>query len=147
MKFKTKRKKSLPEISTSSLPDIIFILLFFFMVTMVIKDDQSKFQVDRPTAVQIEKMKHLDLSATIWVGYDEGQSIPLIQFDKRLIQVDEVAGLIAEKRATLPESSAPLFTTIIKADRELPMYLITDIKQELRSINALKIQYSIQEES
>jgi biopolymer transport protein ExbD len=147
MKFKAKRTRTLPEISTSSLPDIIFMLLFFFMVTMVVKDDQSKFPIERPSAVEIEKIKHQELCATIWVGYNEGQNIPLIQFDKKLIQVDEVAALIAEKRATLPESSAPMFTTIIKADRALPMYLITDIKQELRSINALKIQYSIQEDS
>lgn len=138
------REKAAQEISTASLPDIVFMLLFFFMVTTVMKDETSKLEIHKPSAEQVEKIEQRDLVASILVGKDE-QHIPRIQVDDRFVEVADIGRIVAEKRAGLPEYMRPKFMTVIKADKDMPMGVITDIKQELRKVQAFKIQYSTEE--
>lgn len=127
--------------STASLPDIVFMLLFFFMVTTVMQDEQPKVSVQKPAAKEIDKIEHRDLTASIFVGKNEHHAT-LIQMDDRFVSLQEIGQLVAEKRAALPEPLQPKFITVIKADKRTHMGVITDIKQELRKVNALKIQYA-----
>jgi len=137
-----KKKRESQELSTASLPDIVFMLLFFFMVPMVMRQEEPRLEVRTPEAKNIEEIKNQELCATLWVGYRPGESIPSISFDNQWIQVSEVGRLISEKKASLSEGVQSKFITIIKADREMPMEVIALVKQELRQVNALKIQYS-----
>lgn len=144
---KTQRRRTIQEFSTSALPDIVFMLLFFFMVTTVVNDEHPLMDVKRPSARQVEKIEQNDLCSTLLIGYRGANRIPLIQLDDRFIEVADVGRLIAEKRAALPEALAPKFTTILKADKTLPMDIVIRVKQELRKVNALKIQYSVVDEN
>jgi biopolymer transport protein ExbD len=139
--LKTKPRK-MPEVSTASLPDIVFMLLFFFMVTTVMQDEKPKVKVLRPTAQEVEKIEERDLCATILVGYTDDNNVPQIQADDQMIEVNQVGRFIQEKRSNLPESLSPKFITIIKADKDLPMEIITQIKEELKKVQAFKIQYA-----
>ena len=130
MKFSRKTKIS-SEIPTSSMPDIIFMLLIFFMVTTVLRE-YSGLPVNIPKAEKIEKLKGKRHTAHIWVP-KEG----LISINDRLFAVEDVAKIMYDKRVSDPQVIVSL-----KADEEAKMGLISSIHEELREADALKLNYS-----
>ena len=141
-KFK-KKKKGMPAISTASLPDIVFMLLFFFMVTTVMRETTLKIQKPKlPKATEVKKLERKSLVSYIYVGKVKGQNGDKIQLNDRIADVKDVKYFIFAERETHSEDEIPLLTTSIKADIESSVGTITDIKEELRNINALKINYS-----
>jgi biopolymer transport protein ExbD len=141
-KFK-KKKKGMPGISTASLPDIVFMLLFFFMVTTVMRETELKIRKPQlPKATEIKKLERKSLVSYIYVGKVEGQNGDKIQLNDRIANVKDVKYFVFAERETHPEDEIPLLTTSIKADIKTNVGTITDIKEELRNVNALKINYS-----
>lgn len=133
----------MPGISTASLPDIVFMLLFFFMVTTVMRETELKIKKPQlPKATEIKKLERKSLVSYIYVGKVEGQNGDKIQLNDRLADVKDVKYFIFAERETHSEDEIPLLTTSIKADIKSNVGTITDIKEELRNINALKINYS-----
>ena len=130
MKFSRKTKLS-SEIPTSSMPDIIFMLLIFFMVTTVLRE-YSGLPVNIPKAEKIEKLKGKGHTAHIWVS-KEG----LVSINDRLFAVEDVAKIMYDKRVSDPQVIVSL-----KADEEAKMELISGIHEELREADALKLNYS-----
>tara|TARA_Y100000748_G_C15401660_1_gene451757 strand:+ start:252 stop:662 length:411 start_codon:yes stop_codon:yes gene_type:complete len=130
MKFSRKTKLS-SEIPTSSMPDIIFMLLIFFMVTTVLRE-YSGLPVNIPKAEKIEKLKGKRHTAHIWVS-KEG----LVSINDRLFAVEDVAKIMYDKRVSDPQVIVSL-----KADEEAKMGLISSIHEELREADALKLNYS-----
>ncbi len=138
-----KKKKGMPGISTASLPDIVFMLLFFFMVTTVMRETELKIKKPQlPKATEIKKLERKSLVSYIYVGRVEGQGGDKIQLNDRIADVKDVKYFIFAERDTHSEDEIPLLTTSIKADINSNVGTITDIKEELRNINALKINYS-----
>ena len=130
MNFSRKTKIS-SEIPTSSMPDIIFMLLIFFMVTTVLRE-YSGLPVNIPKAEKIEKLKGKRHTAHIWIS-KEG----LVSINDRLFAVQDVAKIMYEKRVSDPE-----LVVSLKADEEAKMELISSIHEELREADALKLNYS-----
>ena len=130
MKFSRKTKIS-SEIPTSSMPDIIFMLLIFFMVTTVLRE-YSGLPVNIPKAEKIEKLKGKRHTAHIWVS-KEG----LISINDRLFAVEDVAKIMYDKRVSDPQVIVSL-----KADEDAKLGLISSIHEELREADALKLNYS-----
>ena len=130
MKFARKTKLS-SEIPTSSMPDIIFMLFIFFMVTTVLRE-YSGLPVNIPKAEKIEKLKGKRHTSHIWVS-KEG----LISINDRLFAVGDVAKIMYEIRV-----SDPQVVVSLKADEEAKMGLISSIHEELREADALKLNYS-----
>ena len=130
MNFSRKTQLS-SEIPTSSMPDIIFMLLIFFMVTTVLRE-YSGLPVNIPKAEKIEKLKGKRHTAHIWVS-KEG----LVSINDRLFAVQDVAKIMYEKRI-----SDPQLIVSLKADEEAKMELISSIHEELREADALKLNYS-----
>lgn len=149
-KFGGKKKKGSQEISTASLPDIIFMLLFFFMVVTVMREDDPRVKVDKPNATETEKLEKKDLVDYINVGlpYDTryGRE-PMIQLDDAFADLSDIRKWIEDNRERRDEAEMPLITTSLKVDKETKMGIVTDIKQELRESNALKINYSVNQGS
>jgi len=137
-----KKKKGTPGISTASLPDIVFMLLFFFMVSTVMRETDLKVKQTLPFATEIKKLERKSLVSYIYVGKIEGQGGDKIQLNDRISNVEDVKYFIFAERDTHPEDEIPLLTTSIKADINSSVGTITDIKEELRNINALKVNYS-----
>tara|TARA_Y100001970_G_scaffold152911_1_gene187274 strand:- start:2765 stop:3175 length:411 start_codon:yes stop_codon:yes gene_type:complete len=130
MKFQKKTKIS-SEIPTSSMPDIIFMLLIFFMVTTVLRE-YSGLPVQLPKAKRIEKLKSKRHTSHIWIS-KEG----LISIDDRLFNIEDIANIIYEKRA-----SDPQIVISLKADEEAKMEQISGVHEKLRDADALKLNYS-----
>ena len=130
MKFK--RKSSIEsKISTSSMPDIIFMLLIFFMVTTVLRE-YSGLPISLPKAERIEKLESKRHTAHIWVSKDG-----LISIEDKLFKSDAVRHVMYEKRA-----SDPQLTVSLKADLAARMETISSIHNELRKADALRLNYS-----
>lgn len=147
-KFKNKKKGDLPAISTASLPDIVFMLLFFFMVATVMREDTLMIENRLPSADQIEKLEKKNLVMYIYVGKPSSAykakygSEARIQLNDKFAQVSEIAAFIAAERASKREEEIPYLTTSLRVDKEANMGIVSDIKQELRKVNALKINYT-----
>lgn len=142
-KFK-KKKKGMPGISTASLPDIVFMLLFFFMVTTVMRETDLKIKKPKlPKATEVKKLEKKSLVNYIYVGKGKkGAKGDKIQLNDKISTPNDVPAFIFEVRAKHKESDIPKLTTSIKADVEASVGTITDIKEKLRDVNALKINYS-----
>ncbi|APY11200.1 biopolymer transporter ExbD [Seonamhaeicola sp. NFXS20] len=146
-KFKKKKSGALPAISTASLPDIVFMLLFFFMVATVMRENTLMIENNLPFADQVEKLDKKDLVMYIYAGkpsenFKQYGTEARIQLNDKLANVNEIAAFIAAERASKREELVPFLTTALKVDSDANMGLIGDIKQELRKVNALKINYT-----
>ncbi len=130
MKFSKKTKIS-SDIPTSSMPDIIFMLLIFFMVSTVLRTHQG-LKIDLPKAKQIAKLKSKIHTAHVWIGKAGEVSI-----DDKLHRVDDVKHTMYDKRIKDPQ-----LTVSLKADEASRMGLIGLVQNELRKADALKLNYS-----
>ena len=130
MKLKRKTKIS-SEIPTASMPDIIFMLLIFFMVTTVLRK-YSGLPVELPRAKRIEKLKSKRHTSNIWVS-KEG----LVSIQDKLHSVENIRHVMYDIRA-----ADPLLTVSLKADKSAKMGLLSEIHNELRKADALKLNYS-----
>ena len=147
-KFKRKSKGGSPGISTASLPDIVFMLLFFFMVTTVMRETTLFVDVLTPKATEIRKMEKKSLVSYIYIGSPVKRlqssygTKPRIQLNDAFAETADIQEFIATEREAHDEKEIPYMTVSIKADEEVKMGTVIDVKQELRKVNALKINYS-----
>ncbi|HJM84413.1 MAG TPA: biopolymer transporter ExbD [Candidatus Marinimicrobia bacterium] len=130
MKIERKTHTS-KEISTSSMPDIIFMLLIFFMVTTVMREYEG-LDIIMPRAKMIEKLESKRHTSYVWATKDG-----LVSVDDRIININNLSGLMYNKIAKDPK-----ITVSLKSDEKTTMKLITDIHTQLRTANALKLSYS-----
>lgn len=150
-KFNKKKDGDLPAVSTASLPDIVFMLLFFFMTVTTMKDSSLMVENTLPNASETKKLEKKDRVIYIYVGKPTSQyqkvfgSEPKIQLNDKFASVGEVGDFILQERAKKPQELQNVLTTALKVDKNANMGLISDIKQELRKVNALKVNYTTYE--
>lgn len=150
-KFAKKKDGEVPAVSTASLPDIVFMLLFFFMTVTVMKDSSLKVENVLPNASEVKKLEKKDRVIYIYVGAPtrEYQKVfgtePKIQLNDKFASPSEVGDYILMERAKKPQELQNVLTTALKVDKNANMGLISDIKQELRKVNALKVNYTTYE--
>jgi len=135
-------------IGTSSLPDIVFMLLIFFMVTTTIRETNKKVIIKLPEASESAKLERKDLASHIYVGSPikneqakYGTDVR-VQLNDSFRSVTDIRDFIAAERENMNEADRPFMTVSIRADINTRMGIITDIKQELRRCSALKIMYA-----
>lgn len=143
-RFNKGKKKNVPAINTAALPDIIFMLLFFFMVATTMKEVDMKVDVKKPGASEAEAIEDKDHVDFIYVGYpldaDEGTE-PRIQLDDQLaLDYTQVAPWKQTK--TREGLSLHELVTSLKVHEDVGMRIVSNIKEQLRSIDAVKINYS-----
>lgn len=145
-RFKRKVGKETPKISTSSLPDIIFILLFFFMVVTVMRDTSIKVRTTLPQATEIQKMEKKSLVNFMYVGPPTNKenfgTAPRLQLDDAFADPEEIGEWVNVIKAGAREADKNKLIFSLKADKDVTMGLISDIKQEMRKADALKLNYS-----
>jgi biopolymer transport protein ExbD len=143
-----KKKKGMPAVNTASLPDIVFMLLFFFMVTTTMRETDLKLEnPSLPSATEVKKLEHKSLVSTIYVGKSKdvarhGNGFNRIQLNDKIATAEDVPAFIINSRSKVSEAEVPFMTTSIKADKESNVGTIIDIRLKLRDVNALKISYS-----
>lgn len=132
MTFEKKRASTKQEIPTASMPDIIFMLLLFFMVTTTLREVEVLVNYSLPEAEAIEKIENKRLISYIWVGQDAR-----IQINDSIVKMDDIQDIMYAKRQALPNVIVSL-----RVDKNTDMGYVTDIQQELRKAFCLRINYS-----
>ncbi len=136
--MKKKGNKGLPPISTASLPDVIFMILFFFMVSTTMRDQELLVRYKLPEATEVQKLEKKSLASYIHIG----QPSLAIQLNDSYRTTKDILDFIAAERDKLNESDRASMTVVLKADANTKMGIVTEVKQELRRANALKISYA-----
>ncbi|MBK12508.1 MAG: biopolymer transporter ExbD [Crocinitomicaceae bacterium] len=143
-KFK-KKKRETGAISTASLPDIVFMLLFFFMVATVLRTEEEMVRVIRPEASEIYKIEKKHLIRYINIGPPQDKRYgtePVIQLNDQFADVAQIRDWVENERLTLAEAEQTKMWVSMKVDQDTKMGVVTDVKQELRKASALKVLYS-----
>ena len=147
-KFKKKKSGGTPGISTASLPDIVFMLLFFFMTATTMKDSDLKIDNILPKANQTAKLHKKQYIMYIYAGKPSERyrttlgGTDRIQMGDKIAQVSEVKNFIIAERATRNSEDEKYLTASLKIDKNVKMALVQDIKQELRKVEQLKVNYT-----
>ncbi|MBQ3043033.1 MAG: biopolymer transporter ExbD [Alistipes sp.] len=140
-----KGKKEVPAMSTSSLPDIVFMLLFFFMAATTMREVDPEVSVALPEAHEVTQLDKKDL-VNIWVGMPlnakEGEDALKIQLNDKTGEVNMVQEFVKEAAATKQVDDLKTLTINLRVDKEATVGLLTDVKQELRKADALTISYA-----
>ena len=144
-KFK-KNSKSSNDIPTAALPDIIFMLLFFFMVTTVLRETDLMVKQKLPKASQLTKIERKSLVSYIYMGEPRNTSLygeePKIQVNDVFIEKEDVIQFVNQEKDKLSEVERDQITMSMKVDVGVKMGIVSDVQQELRKANARKLLYS-----
>ena len=145
MKFNRKTQLD-SEIPTASMPDIIFMLLIFFMVTTVLRETDIMVKQKLPKAAQLTKLERKSLVSYIYIGEPKQSSLfgkePKIQVNDVFVEVDEIIQFVNQEKDKLNEAERDQITMSMKVDVDSKMGIVSDVQQELREANARKILYS-----
>ena len=134
--------------STASLPDIVFMILCFFMVTTSMREVTLKIKVKVPEATEINKLEKKSLVSYIYIGQPTPQysrmfgTEPRIQLNDQFANPSDILNFITAERAARDESEITSMVNSIKADEYTKMKIIPEVKEELRNAQALHINYS-----
>ena len=147
-RFKRQRERRVPGLNLASMPDLIFTVLFFFMIVTHMRDVDPKVTYQVPQGTELEKEVNKAGLIYIFIGKPvDAQGHLLsdetrIQMGDRYVTVAEIGDEIAKERNRLSEDDRQRLTVTIRADRDTEMGIINDVKQELRKAGALNINYS-----
>lgn len=149
-KFRKEGGRKMQAISTASLPDIVFMLLFFFMTTTSMKETTYKVNIGLPTATQLVKLEKKSLVKYVYIGSPKREFVKAFGTESR-VQLDEafandpkkdVQDYIVKERSAMKESDQGFMVVAMKVDKDTKMGIVTDVKQALRRANALKLNYT-----
>ena len=147
-KFNKTGKREMPQLNTSSLPDLIFTLLFFFMIVTTMREVTLKVEIDPPVGTELEKLEKKSLVTFIYVGQPTKEyrarmrTESRIQLNDSFAEVSQVGDFIYQERSNMSEADQGKMTVSLKVDKGTKMGIVTDLKNALRKAYALKINYS-----
>ena len=137
--FRTKRH-SVPSLNMASMPDLIFTVLFFFMIVTHMRSDEVKVRYEVPQGTEMRKLVNKASVVNIYIGQLNGSW--QVQLNGDIVKPAEIPSRIEQLRATMSPENAERLTVSLRADRHTPMGIISDVKQALQKCYALKINYS-----
>ena len=147
--FNKSGKREMPEVNTSSLPDLVFAILFFFMMVTSMRETSLLVKITYPHATELQKLEKKSLITFVYVGKPNTLELQekmgtesRIQLNDQIAEISEIEAYIGQEKASMKEEDAQYMTVSIKADNETKMRIITELKQALRQAYALKISYS-----
>ena len=141
--MKKKGEREVPEMSTTSLPDVVYIILFFFMLSTSMRDQELLVTYKLPEATEVQKLEKKNLVSYIHVGVpslnmqSKFGTAPRIQLNDSYKTTKDILDFVAAERESHNE-----MTVCLKADENTKMGVVADVKQELRRANALKLSYA-----
>jgi len=145
----TKKSKTNQEIPTAALPDIIFMLLFFFMVTTVMRENTINVKQKMPDATELRKLMRKSLVSYLYMGEPKNTVLygdePKIQANDVFLEIKDITLWVAKEKDKLDENERDQITIAFKADEGVKMGLISDVQMQLRKANALKVMYYVRQ--
>ncbi|MFA5657297.1 MAG: biopolymer transporter ExbD [Dysgonamonadaceae bacterium] len=144
-KFNKSGGREMPALNTASLPDMIFAILFFFMVTTTMREVTLMVKFRVPDASEIQKLEKKSLVTYIYMGQPIDTKFgtgTFMQLNDKFAEVEDIHDYIAQERNMLNEQDQQYMTVSLKVDEDTQMRYVTEVKQALRRAYALKISYS-----
>ena len=135
-RFRQKRHRDVPGLNLASLPDLIFTVLFFFMIVTHMRHDNVQVRYEVPAGTEVQKLQQKSAVINVYVSASQ------IQVNSQVTDLDHLAALIEAERKKLSEENAERLTVSLKADKHTPMGVIADVKEALQRSFALRINYS-----
>jgi biopolymer transport protein ExbD len=144
------RRHNVPSLNVASMPDLIFTVLFFFMIVTHMRSDEVKVHLQVPEGSEVQKLANKSSVVNIYIGRQENKETRkqgdwLVQLNGDLVKPEELPARIEQIRATMSPELAEHLTVSLRADRHTPMGIIQDVKQALQQSYALRINYSATE--
>ena len=138
---------SVPELNMASLPDLIFTVLFFFMIVTHMRDVEKQVNYQVPAGTEVEKAAHKSSVIHIFIGKpaDDSSDEYRIQLNNELATVDDIAHFVETERKGMSAEDQERMMVSIEADRDVPMSIVNDVKQALRHSYALNVSYAASE--
>ena len=144
MQIRRKKHRSVPGLNMASMPDLIFTVLFFFMIVTHMRNETVKVKLQVPQGTEVTKSSNKFSTINIYIGrnnYGDTQ----IQVNDRMCSLEQVGTLVRNFKANLSEESQENLIINLRADRNTDMGIVNDLKKELRNVGALTIRYSATE--
>ena len=141
-RFRRATYRQVPGINTASLPDLVFTLLFFFLIVANMKDDKSTITLRMPTASEVQEAENTDRVITIYVGQPtskEGDSP--IQIYGKIVRLEELTAALESEKERINAGNASDIIVFLKVDKHTKMGTVADIKQKLRESGLLVVNY------
>ena len=138
-----RKRRSVPELNTASLPDLIFTVLFFFIIVTHMRQDEVKVRYRVPEGRQLTKMKKKSGVTHVYIGkpVDGRQEGYRIQVDSKVVAIDQLVDYLAESRSGMSPDEAQEMTVALSADKDVDMKTVMEVKQALRRANTLKVTF------
>ena len=146
MQIRRKKHRSVPGLNMASMPDLIFTVLFFFMIVTHMRNETVKVKLQVPQGTEVTKSSNKFSTINIYIGrnnYGDTQ----IQVNDRMCSLGQVGALVQNLKANLSEESQENLVVNLRADRNTDMGIVNDLKKELRNVGALTIRYSATEKT
>ena len=146
-----RRDREMPGLNMAAMPDLIFTVLFFFMIVTHMRETEVKVQYQMPQGAQLEKLEKKATIAHLYIGRPTleqqktlGDTV-VIQLNDRIVPINQLAEAVREERRQMGEEDGTRMTIALRADRQTEMGVILAVKNELRKAGALRINYSAYE--
>lgn len=146
-----RRLRGVPELNTASLPDLIFTVLFFFMIVTHMREVTLKVKYRVPQGTELTRLTKKSAVVYLYIGMpitslDKATGQPMqVQLNDRLVRIDEIADYVSAERDRMSPEDQQQMIISIRADKHTSMATINQVKQELRNAKALKISYSAED--
>ena len=134
--FRRSSSREMPGLNLASMPDLIFTVLFFFMIVTHMRHDDVRVRYEVPADTEVQKLQQKSAVINVYVSATQ------LQVNSQLTDLDHLASLIEAERKKLSEENAERLTVSLKADKHTPMGVIADVKEALQRSFALRINYS-----
>ncbi len=140
-----RKERTVPGLNTSALPDLIFTVLFFFMIVTHMRDVELKVRYEVPQGKELTKQQHKGSVVNIYIGKEPTSGEYAIQLNNSVATLDKVKTFVEQERSLMNEDDRARMTVNIKADKDVPMGMIIDLKKELQAAFALRVSYAAAE--
>ncbi len=137
-----RRDHSIPELNMAAMPDLIFTVLFFFMIVTHMKENTVHVEYRQPEGIGLQKVGHKSSVIDIYIGKESSGGGYKVQVNNDIVPLEKLASRLSEERGRIPSDGMAYLTASLQADRNVPMSIVNKVKSALRTAHILKINYS-----
>lgn len=141
--FRSRRHNNVPSLNMASMPDLIFTVLFFFMIVTHMRSDEVKVKLEVPKGTEVQKLTARQGVVNIYIGKKDGEW--RVQLNGELVTPEEIPARIEQLRSKMSPETSERLTVSMRADKKTPMGIVSDVKRSLQKVYALRINYSATE--
>lgn len=146
MRLRRRNRKGVPTLNTASLPDLIFTVLFFFMIVTHMRNNDVKVKYEVPKGTELSKVQHKSAITYLYIGKDKNGETQ-IQVDDEVVTIENLAGALMEAKERMSMEEQEYHTVSVKADRDTPLSVIAKVKAALSLAGTLQVNYNATEEA